>query len=640
MAGNTITQEETFAKKHQTYPSWLGWFLFVLACALYANTIKHQYAFDDSIVIVGNTFTQKGFAGIYELCTRDFFDGIYGNEKMNLAGGRYRPLSLVMFAIEYQFFGANPLVGHCINILLYGLTAVVIFNLLKKYYDQPEESGINRHQGAVIGFISAFLFVLFPVHTEVVANIKSRDEILALLLSLSTLLCLDKAVRNPSNVVAYIMGLVTFFLAMLAKENAFVFTVLIPISLYTVYYLPVDRVLKLTFPFVLVGIGYFMLRQALVGGFSGVENPDIMENPFYGVAFGQKFGTIGVILLKYLQVLIAPFTLSCDYSYNQIPYVGLSNPVSILGWGIYAIMGGIGVWSIYKKSLYGYGIFLYILPLGLTTNILFNIGAPMGERFVYMPSLGLAICAAVGLVKLGKVESWAALSKKPLIMLILLSLGGLYAFKTVKRNPDWYNNETLFEADIKNAPNSAKMRYYYANTVFQKYLDDPENPKNKPYLDKAEQQFMKAVEINPKFHTALYNLGNVHWNKGNGQLAEKYLKMVLEMQPTHMTSTELLGKVYARYLNQPAKAIEYLEKAINTFQRKSADNYGSLGIAYAMSGNLDKGIELVKVGLGVEPESFVLWQNLAALYAQKGDTAEAERCMQQSKMFQAKKQKK
>ena len=621
-------------------PRWLGWFLFVLACLLYANTLTHQYAFDDSIVIVENSFTKKGLAGIYELSTRDFFDGIYGNEKMNLAGGRYRPLSLVMFAIEYEIFGANPFVGHLVNILLYGLSALLIFELLKRLFAQADSPHLTKENAVVVAFISTFLFVVLPVHTEVVANIKSRDEILALLLSVSALLCLDKAVKKESFGVLIPLGMFLFFGAMLAKENAFVFTLLIPLSLYLFYNKEAEAITRYSLPFWVTAGAYFGLRYAMVGGLSGVENPDVMENPFFGIDFNQKFGTIGHILLKYLQVIVAPFTLSCDYSFNQIPYTGLTNPLSLAGWGIYALMGVLMLKSIQQKTIYAYGILLYLLPLGMTSNILFNIGAPMGERFVYMSSLGYAICVGGAAVWFFRIESWQNLSKKPLLMLLLVLVGGAYAFKIVQRNPDWYNNQTLFAADVKNSPNSAKMRYYYGNTLLGVYLAQPDDKKDMNLLNKAEQEFMKAYQLNPKFHTAIYNLGNVYWNKGNGQEAKKYLDIALQLQPTHINSTELLGKVYARFLNQPAKAIELLEKSINTFQRKTADNYGSLGIAYAMSGNVDKGIELVKKALEVDAQNFAMWQNLAALYAQKGNTTEAEACMQKSKALQAAQSKK
>src|SRR6185436_1377839 len=81
----------------------------------------------------------------------------------------YRPLSLVMFAIEYQFFGPNPAAGHFFNILTFIGCVIMLFLFLDKFFGGKKTA---------IAFIGALVFAVHPIHTEVVANIKSRDELL------------------------------------------------------------------------------------------------------------------------------------------------------------------------------------------------------------------------------------------------------------------------------------------------------------------------------------------------------------------------------------------------------------------------------------------------------------------------------
>jgi len=110
-------------------PSWLYdhttklAIIFGLACFIYANTLGNGYALDDAIVITDNMFTKKGFDGVGDHFTNELFYGFFKDEsKANLvAGGRYRPLSVAMFAVEYGIFGENAMIGHLINVLLYGL---------------------------------------------------------------------------------------------------------------------------------------------------------------------------------------------------------------------------------------------------------------------------------------------------------------------------------------------------------------------------------------------------------------------------------------------------------------------------------------------------------------------------------------
>lgn len=94
-----------------------GIFLILNAFAVYGITLTHDYALDDHIVITGNTFTQKGFAGVRDIMTHDAFVGAYG-EALELSGGRNRPLSIVTFALEREMFGLNPFVGHFGNVVL------------------------------------------------------------------------------------------------------------------------------------------------------------------------------------------------------------------------------------------------------------------------------------------------------------------------------------------------------------------------------------------------------------------------------------------------------------------------------------------------------------------------------------------
>ena len=103
--------------------------LAALSIVLYANTITHDYTQDDAIVINDNEFTTQGFAGIPALLKYDTFRGFFkvdGKEKL-VSGGRYRPLTPVMFAIEYQLFGYNPVIGHLLNILWFTLLVLVLY---------------------------------------------------------------------------------------------------------------------------------------------------------------------------------------------------------------------------------------------------------------------------------------------------------------------------------------------------------------------------------------------------------------------------------------------------------------------------------------------------------------------------------
>jgi hypothetical protein len=114
--------------------------LFLLGLLLYGYTVTFDYVLDDKIVLSENSFVKKGVVGVWDILTTDSFEGYFGRQQDLVAGGRYRPLSLVTFAIEYQFFGLRPSVSHFFNVLLYALTGLLLFRVLCLLFSEREDS--------------------------------------------------------------------------------------------------------------------------------------------------------------------------------------------------------------------------------------------------------------------------------------------------------------------------------------------------------------------------------------------------------------------------------------------------------------------------------------------------------------------
>ena len=138
--------------------------LAAIAFLLYCNTLGHGFILDDVMVLKDNVLVKQGIKAIPELLSTPHMRGY-----LIIPNDLYRPLSLVMFAIEYQFFGLNPTVGHFFNILTFMGYVVMLFLFMNKFFDGKKTA---------IAFIAALIFAVHPIHTEVVANIKSRDELL------------------------------------------------------------------------------------------------------------------------------------------------------------------------------------------------------------------------------------------------------------------------------------------------------------------------------------------------------------------------------------------------------------------------------------------------------------------------------
>src|ERR1035441_2122688 len=178
----TINKEITNHINPNHLKNSLGLIIAVFAFLLYAQSISFVYTLDDGSVIKSNTITTKGIAGIPTIFKHSYWFGINDTRV-----AEYRPVSLAMFAMEWQFFPDNPHIGHFVNVLFYAFTCWLLFIILCMLFEK---------KNLLIPFVCTLLYTAHPIHTEVVDSIKSRDEIMCFLLMLSATYFFLKSLNN------------------------------------------------------------------------------------------------------------------------------------------------------------------------------------------------------------------------------------------------------------------------------------------------------------------------------------------------------------------------------------------------------------------------------------------------------------
>jgi tetratricopeptide (TPR) repeat protein len=471
--------------------------LFLISLVLYANTAFHEYAVDDYIIVQENEYVKKGLDGLSDIFTSDAFEGYYGERGKSLvAGGRYRPLSIATFALEKQILGElKPHFSHQVNILLFAITVALIFLTLKRL--------IPPRKGAVwasIAFLGALFYATHPIHTEAVANIKGRDEIMGFGFAIASLLFLLRYV-DESDLKWLGVSIFLYACALFSKENAITFLAVMPAGLFLLKKKsPLDSV-KPVLPHIALALVFLMLRQKYAGSGSGIF--ELMNNPFLFSSTSERIGTVMLTYIEYARLLVFPHPLSHDYYPYQIPVVGLGNPMALLGFLLTLGFVTITVYAIYKRRypVLGFALAYFIFTFSVGSNLLFQIGTNMNERFLFMPSLGFTIALAWLLLKFkqkfpGKAQFGLPVSL--LIFILIVNVG--FGLKTIDRNSDWKNNLTLFAADVKNSPNSAKVHLSYANSLVKHVTENLQMPKNEKdsILNLAISHLQTAVEIYPE----------------------------------------------------------------------------------------------------------------------------------------------
>ncbi|MEM9990246.1 MAG: tetratricopeptide repeat protein [Bacteroidota bacterium] len=625
---------------NERFPAWWtnvplqSGLLFLFCCLLYANTFTHGYTQDDAIVIYDNMFTTQGAAGWNGILQYDTFYGFFKEEgKANLvAGGRYRPLTLLMFATEWQLFGDNPTVGHIMNVLWYAFTCVMLYWLILRCLRTRKQQGFVYF----IAFSATLLFAAHPLHTEAVANIKGRDEIITLLGSIAALYCSFRAYDDKKTLWAILAGFI-FFLGLMSKENAITFLAVVPLSFFVFRAAHVKEMAKQLLPFVAASIVFLAIRTSILGFDVGANVLELMNNPFVKiengrwVAFstGERLATILYTLGKYVQLLIFPHPLTHDYYPRHIAIMRFSDwqvlfsIVLYLGMGIYALL------RLPKRDLVSYGILFFFITLSIVSNIVFPIGTNMSERFMFMPSVGFCLVVAALLWRLAQqLQEGKKILRPSQLQIALGALAliiGLFSVKTFSRNWVWESNYTLFLTDVETAPNSAKLRNAAGGELFTQAAKVKDETKREKMLKEAADHLRAAVEIHPTYKNAYLLLGNVHNYLRNYEVSVDSYKKALRLDPDFQDAINNLaitytnaGQYHGEVRHDTEKALSYLNEAIQ-MRPNDVETLRLLGIAHGIKGETNKTIQYLNRALKFAPNNASILFNLGAAYYQLGD---------------------
>lgn len=479
---------------------WMGLLfllLLIIGAMLYSRTSKYEFTLDDVIVYSENQFVQKGWSGINDILSNETFTGYFKDQKNLLSGARYRPLSLVTFAAEVGLWGENAGRAHLINWILYCINSFmvgwVILLLLKRRLDAK----------LLLTFASAasILFLLYPLHVEAVANIKGRDEILCLSFSLLSLWSYLKW-NDTAHLKWLVLGMLATFLAFLAKESAIFLPILIPITI--LIFRPKysgSNLFKSFISILFIALIYIIIRFKAVGYLlssgTGLEDQDIMNNPYVGLTFSERLPNVMAILWKYIQLAIVPYPLTHDYYPWQIPLQQWSSPMALCGLMFFLVFIGALIWTWRKSPIYFYPLLWIGLSVMLISNLVINVGTILNERFLYYASFGIIFLFCLLLKYL-----WQKLKAgKYISSALFIGMTIFYFVVSYQRIPAWSNNFTLNSTGIKVSQNSSRANLFMGVSYFNKYQTLKDDSKWK-MLDSASYFINRAVKIEPRFSSA------------------------------------------------------------------------------------------------------------------------------------------
>lgn len=485
-----------------------GILVALIAFFIYANALGNGLVWDDNNVIVTNPVLQGSVISLFKAVDvgRDYDLLPY-----------YRPLSLLSFLIEKRMHGLSPFPMHLVNILLHAACTWLVYLLARSILNDP-----------LPAFFTGLIFAVHPINTEVVDLVSGRNTLFACFFILSAYLIHRRSIISGKWSLEF-AGALFLMAGLFCKEialMAFLFIIVMEITLMrTKGSGMILRNAMRLIPYAAAIFFYLFMR------WSTLSNLGIQKSFLPGLGAGKiegfyKIPALGARLLdnlyiipRYLLTVIWPAALSPRYVVPE-DLLSLAVPLA-LSW---ICIVGVSIWLLTlgksRATFFGIAwIAVFWLPV---SGLIFFPSAPMAERYLYIPAIGLWLIIADQASRLmarAEVRRYGIVAA----VVVVLALSAL----TVRRNMDWKSDVTLFSRFVEQFPDNI---FAHAGLGEAYFIRDKQDV-NK--LASAEAEFEKVLafgrQVPPGIHS---RLGYIRHAREDYEGALKYYTIALGVFPS------------------------------------------------------------------------------------------------------------
>lgn len=512
-----------------------GLLVAAIAFLVYANSLGNGFTLDDDSVILNNPVLKGNFLSL--------FSSIDTTGETQLLPF-YRPFTYLTFMIEWHLHGFNPFFVRLANVLLHSANTFLVYRLARS---------LNK-ENIYVALLAGILFAVHPQQSEGVDfNAGGRNTMLACLFAISAYLLHSKSILQEKKTGAF-AGALLFLAGVFSKETALM---ILPFVFALEYQslrsnrsgIRLQTVIRLTPYFAAITLYLFMrwltlsklgIQTSIIPG----VGTKLLENMYITTDLGTRLLDDLYIIPRYFLTAIWPLHLSSRYVMPEdlnllaLPLVG--------GW--FCILASIG-WICTRgrstASLFGLAWLVFFwLPV---SGIVFVPGAPLADRFFYIPEIGLWLIISDQICRYFPVD-------RPVLRTIGVAAAGIVilalAALTIKRNQEWRSNYSLYKSLIEHYPENVHAHVGLGKVFYGK---DKEHD-----TALAEQEFEKVITMDPNFPMIYTYLGNIKLNKGDLAGALYCYSKAIEVYP-YDNEARLNRGITLEKLGRPKEAItDYL----------------------------------------------------------------------------------
>jgi protein O-mannosyl-transferase len=660
--------------RHWHRHAWRLLAIWILLLATYSNSFEAGLLFDNDLAIL-----QDGRIHAATLQNvRSILTGGYWVHQPY--SGLYRPLTTLSYLLNYAVMGngANPAGYHWLNLMLHGVNSSLVYALGLVVLAEP-----------VLALPFAAIWGLHPLLTDSVTNVVGRADLLAAVGVLAGLLFHVKATASTGRrKLAWVMALIGAQTAgLFSKENAAVLPGIM--LLYDLTWPERTTWRKRAFSYAALALpfaAFFSLRL----GVHTELHVLFRDNPLVSAGFWTARLTAVKVIGKFLWLFAWPARLSADYSYNAVPLFGWRPTQWEDAKSLLALLFCAGaIWSAlrWRRTWQGMSFFLIFFFIALlpTANFVLLIGSIMAERFIYLPSIGLAGCAVMGVDFVARRLSHGPPLRRRISSIALAILCLAFAARTYARNFDWYDARSLWTSAVSAYPNDAKAHMNLGNALLSipgrlseaiaeyetalridsNYAEvhnnlgtalsqlpgrltdaiaeyesavriDPSYAEAHNNLASALSQiperlpeaiveFAAAVQLDPEYAEAHNNFANaLSQIPGRSDEAIREYKTALRIDPAYADAHYNLGTTLAQMPGRLPEAAAELQAAVRIQPENAGAHHNLANVLSKIPGRLPDAVAEWRTALGIEPDLVQAHYNLGmALSQSPGRTAEA-----------------
>jgi len=557
---------------------WICVVLLLATFAVYAQVRSHEFVlYDDGDYVTDNAHVRAGLTG----------DGVAWAFTSSQAGNWF-PVTWLSLMLDCQIFGVSSGWLHLVNVLFHGLAALVLFAVLK------------RMTGAVwrSAFV-AFLFSLHPLHTESVAWIAERKDVLSALFWFLTIWAYLRYVKRPGW-ARYLIVTAVFILGLMSKSMV----VTLPVVLLLLDFWPLRR-----FGNGRGSVGRLLLEKApllaLAMG-AGVATYIMQQRSHYVmplelIPLSQRLGNALISVVAYMGDMLWPARLAVFYPFD--PHVPLWQPVAA-GLAILAV-SVLAVRAMGRRPYLAVGWFWYLITL-LPVIGLVQVGSQArADRYTYIPMVGISIALAWGAAEFVKNHSKFGTAMAAAAVAVCLACAAV----TWRQVGYWQDTITLFQRSLS-VTSGNFLGYHILGLALR----------DRGRLDEAIASYREAIKISPGFEEAHADLSQALLEKGRADESLTEVAIATAIKPDDDEAQYNLGTALASEGRFEDATVAF--RAAVRLKPDYAKAHANLGSALASLGRLDEAIAEFTEALRIDPGLEGVRDNLnAALDLQQESAA-------------------